>query len=303
KYRDWIREFWLGSRRTLTELGYRVTGSGDLYEETGRRPYASINFATAHDGFTLLDLVSYNHKHNHANGEGNRDGHDDNRSWNHGAEGPTDDAWINDLRARQRKNILTTLLLSQGLPMMLAGDELGRTQRGNNNAYAQDNEVSWVDWASVDEPFLAYTRRLVALRNAHPTFRRRHFFHGRTIHGDDCRDIHWISASGRDMTEREWRDAMGLTVGLYLNGNAIQYRDERGREVVDDHFLVVLHAGDETVDYVLPSAELAPTWQVALSSFPDLDEDTRTYRPADTLRIPPRTVVVLTHPIDRDPES
>ncbi len=299
RYRDWIRDFWLGPSRTLAELGYRVTGSSDLYEETGRRPYASVNFATAHDGFTLHDLVSFNQKHNHANGEQNRDGANDNRSWNHGHEGPTDDAWINDLRTRQRKNILTTLLLSQGMPMLVAGDEIGRTQRGNNNAYAQDNEISWLDWENADEDFLTWVRRLVALRNAHPTFRRRHFFHGRRIHGVEIRDIHWIAASGRDMTERDWRDAKVLTVGLYLNGDAIQYRDERGRAVLDDHFLVVLHAGDRTVDYVLPSADLAPSWQVALSSFPDLDEDRRTFGPGDVVSIPPRTVVVLTHEVPR----
>jgi len=300
RYRDWIRDFWLGPHRSLAELGFRITGSSDLYEETGRRPYASVNFATAHDGFTLTDLVSYDHKHNHANGEHNRDGANDNRSWNHGVEGPTDDPRITALRLRQRKNIISTVLLSQGLPMLLAGDELGRTQRGNNNAYAQDNEISWVDWDDVDEPFLEFVQRLIALRAAHPTFRRRHFFHGRTIHGEEVRDIHWVSPTGRDMTGREWRDAMALTVGLYLNGNAIDYADERGHRVVDDHFLVILHAGDTITDFVMPPAELAPSWWIALSSDPGLDGDATLYRPGDAVRIPPRSVVVLIHDVIRD---
>ncbi|MEN0063473.1 MAG: glycogen debranching protein GlgX [Myxococcota bacterium] len=299
RYRDWIRDFWLGQRRPLAELGYRITGSSDLYAETGRRPYASINFATAHDGFTLRDLVSYNEKHNLANGEQNQDGANDNRSWNHGAEGPTDNAWIVDLRTRQRKNILTTLMLSQGMPMLLAGDELGRTQHGNNNAYGQDNPVSWVDWANVDEPFLDFVQRLVALRNAHPTFRRRHFFHGRTLMGTDVRDVHWFAATGREMTDADWWNARVLTVGIYLNGDAIAYRDERGQPVVDDHFLVVLHAGDESVEFVIPSAEWASSWTVALSSFPDLDGHPDRWTPGQALTVPPRTVVVLTHAVDR----
>src|SRR5436189_599887 len=199
KYRDCVRDYRRGQDQTLGEFAYRITGSPDLYEATGRRPYASVNFITAHDGFTLHDLVSYNEKHNEANGEDNRDGQADNRSWNCGVEGPTDDPAIGALRERQKRNFLTTLLLSQGVPMILGGDEMGRTQQGNNNAYCQDNEISWFDWSAVDRDMVGFTGRLIALRAAHPVLRRRDFFHGRPIHGREVKDLNWFNISGEDM--------------------------------------------------------------------------------------------------------
>jgi isoamylase len=260
RYRNAVRDFWRGALPDVRDLGYRLSGSSDLYAWGGRRPYASVNFVTAHDGYTLRDLVSYERKHNEANGEGNRDGTDDNRSWNCGVEGETDDERVKGLRRRQLRNLLTTLLLSTGVPMLVAGDELGRTQRGNNNAYCQDNEISWVDWSLLDDPgwraLTDLTARLIDLRHRHPVLRRRAFFSGRAHSADGIRDLAWFTARGTEMTERDWY-APAATLGMYLSGRDIPGRDERGAPILDDSFLAVLHAG-RPVSFVLPGGGVPP---------------------------------------------
>jgi isoamylase len=260
RYRDTVRDYWRGADRTLGELAYRFTGSSDLYEGTGRRAFASINFVTAHDGFPLHDLVSYDHKHNEANGEENRDGTDDNRSWNGGAEGPTDDPGVLALRARQKRNFLATLLLSQGVPMILAGDEMGRTQRGNNNAYCQDNEISWLDWENDDDDLREFTRQLIALRRDHPVFRRRRFFQGRAIHGSEVTDIAWFAPDGQQMSEEHWGEGFAKSLGVFLNGEGIGSFDSEGNPVTDDSFYVVLNAHDQPLDFVLPNGPWGESW-------------------------------------------
>jgi isoamylase len=250
KFRDTVREFVRGGDHTIGEFASRFTGSSDLYRTSGRRPHASVNFVTCHDGFTLRDLVSYERKHNEANGEENRDGDDTNRSWNCGVEGPTDDPMIASLRKKQERNFLAILFLSQGVPMLLAGDELGRTQRGNNNAYCQDNEVSWIDWAERDEELLEYTEKLIALRAAHPIFRRRRWFEGVSIQG--TADIGWFEADGTDMTIEDWNRAGNKVLGVFLNGAGIPSRDPRGRVVVDDSFFVAFNVSDKPVEFVIP---------------------------------------------------
>jgi isoamylase len=251
KYRDTVRDFWRGEPATLGEFANRFTGSSDLYEATGRRPSASINFVTCHDGFTLNDLVSYNEKHNEANGEDNNDGESHNRSWNCGVEGPTDDTAVLELRARQRRNFLATLLLSQGVPMLSGGDELGRTQRGNNNGYCQDNELSWFDWERADSTLLEYTRWLVHLRREHPVFRRRRWFQGRSIRGQA--DIGWFSTDGTEMTEDDWDTGYAKTLGVFLNGDCIPTTDARGEPTKDDSFLILCNAHAEPIDFVVPT--------------------------------------------------
>jgi isoamylase len=253
KYRDTVRDYWRGAQNTLGEFAFRFTGSSDLYEATGRRPYASINFVTAHDGFTLHDLVSYNEKHNEANGEGNRDGESHNRSWNLGVEGPTDDPLISEARARQKRNFLATLLLSQGVPMVLAGDEIGRSQRGNNNAYCQDNDISWVDWEGADAELLQYTRGLIALRRDHPVFRRRRWFHGRPIHGSEVTDVAWFAPDGQPMSEDHWAEADAKSLGVFLNGHDLG-TDSDGEVLRDDTFAVLFNARTEEVTFRLPAA-------------------------------------------------
>ncbi|GGM49707.1 glycogen operon protein GlgX homolog [Longimycelium tulufanense] len=269
QFRDTVRDFWRGQPATLGEFASRITGSSDLYQDDGRRPYASINFVTAHDGFTLADLVSYNDKHNDANGEGNRDGHSDNRSWNCGAEGPTDDAAVNKLRSQQRRNFLTTLFLSQGVPMLSHGDELGRTQRGNNNAYCQDNELSWMDWslAEKNQDLLDFTRAVAEMRRAHPVFRRRRFFGGRPIRkGDELRDIAWFTPRGTEMTEQDWESGFGRSITVFLNGNGIPDVDRYGRRIRDDSFLLCFNAHDDTMNFTMPSAEYGGEWTVVLDT-------------------------------------
>jgi glycogen operon protein len=243
RYRDTVRDVWRGEPAIVGELASRLTGSSDLYQSDSRRPAASVNFVTAHDGFTLTDLVSYEQKHNEANGEGNRDGESYNRSWNCGVEGPTDDPTVLALRARQRRNLLATLLLSQGVPMLLSGDEVGRSQGGNNNAYCQDNEISWFDWADTDDEVLAFTTRLVALRKDHPVFRRRRWFQGRPLRG--TADILWLRPDGTEMTEADWTEHHETCVGMFLNGDAIAAPGPRGERVVDDSFLVLFNASAE----------------------------------------------------------
>jgi isoamylase len=254
KYRDSVRRFWRGTGGQTAELAYRLTGSSDLYAQGGRLPHASINFVTAHDGFTLNDLVSYEHKHNEANGEDNRDGEDHNESLNFGAEGPTDDPAVLEARHRQRRNFMATLLLSQGVPMLLGGDELGRSQGGNNNAYAQDNQVSWVDWrlTDADRQLLDFTRGLIQLFRGHPVLRRQRFFQGRRIRGSSVKDLTWFAPGGSEMTDEEWQAAGVRAIGLRLAGDAIDERGPRGERIVDDTLLLLLNAG-EPVDFRLPA--------------------------------------------------
>ncbi|MEK7384818.1 MAG: glycogen debranching protein GlgX, partial [candidate division NC10 bacterium] len=268
KYRDAIRRYWRGDVGQVAELGYRLTGSSDLYQDDGRRPYASINFVTSHDGFTLADLVSYDVKHNEANGEGNRDGIDDNLSWNCGAEGPSEDARILALRERQTRNFLATLFLSQGIPMLCGGDEIGRTQCGNNNAYCQDNEVSWYDW-DLDpraRALLGFTRRLIRLRREHPELRRRKFFQGRPLCDADMKDLTWMRPDGSEMADAAWRDATLQAFGFRLCGRAMDDVDERGEPITDDTLLVLLNAGAGAVRFVLPDAHPGVRWEALLDT-------------------------------------
>jgi isoamylase len=269
KYRDTVRDFWRGEPATLGEFASRLTGSADLYEQSGRRPVASINFVTAHDGFTMADLVSYNEKHNEANGEDNNDGESHNRSWNCGVEGATDDPKVLTLRARQQRNFLATLLLSQGVPMVLHGDELGRTQQGNNNTYAQDSELAWIDWEKADLPLVEFVSALARLRRLHPTFRRHLFFDGRPVpqvEGEPLPDIVWLSPSGESMAPGDWDSGFGRTIGVYLNGHGIRGRDARGEPIVDRNFVVYFNAHDEGVKCVLPSAEYGHAWEIVIDT-------------------------------------
>jgi glycogen operon protein len=269
KFRDTVRDFWRGEQATLGEFASRITGSSDLYQDDGRRPYASINFVTAHDGFTLNDLVTYNEKHNEANGEDNQDGESHNRSWNCGVEGPTDDPEVLELRARQRRNLMATMLLSQGVPMILHGDEFGRTQHGNNNAYCQDNEVSWVDWSLLETnaELVEFTAALTKFRKEHPVFRRRRFFAGRPIRkGEELRDIAWFTPSGEEMTEQNWEDDFGKCIVIFLNGEGIPDLDSRGMRVVDDSFLMAFNAHFEDIEVTLPDAEYGPEWTVVVDT-------------------------------------
>jgi glycogen operon protein len=266
KYRDSVRDFWRGTDQTLAEFGSRFTGSSDLYQGTARRPYASINFITAHDGFTLRDLVSYNEKHNEANGEDNRDGEDHNRSWNCGAEGPTDHPDVLRLRNRQMRNFLATLFLSQGVPMLCGGDELGRTQQGNNNAYCQDSELSWYNWDAADTSLLGFARDLIKLRSQHPVFTRRRWFQGRPIRGNDVSDIGWFTPGGTEMSDQDWQAGFAKTLGVFLNGSAIRTMNEWGRHVVDDSFYVMFNAHSETVEFVLPESKWGEQWTIALDT-------------------------------------
>ncbi|MCL1593841.1 MAG: glycogen debranching protein GlgX, partial [Actinomycetia bacterium] len=245
RFRDGVRDYWRGEEWTLADFASRFTGSSDLYGFAGRLPHASINFVTAHDGFTLRDLVSYNERHNDANGEGNRDGESHNRSWNSGVEGETDDPEVLRIRDRRARSMLTSLMLSQGVPMLLGGDELGRTQKGNNNAYCQDNEVSWYDWTNIDSDMLSYTRELVRVRREHPVFRRRRWFEGRSVRGSDRHDIAWYNTDGTPMSDDDWNRGHAKSLAVYLNGNAIPTLDARGERVIDDSFLVLFNAHSE----------------------------------------------------------
>jgi glycogen operon protein len=266
-YRDVMRDFWRGES-TVADFAARFTGSSDLYESDGRLPFASVNFITAHDGFTLRDLVSYNEKHNDANLEGNRDGTDDNRSWNMGAEGETEDAAINALRERQQRNFLATLLLSLGTPMLLGGDEFGRTQYGNNNAWCQDNEISWFDWdlAESNADLLAFTRRLIRLRKAHPAFRRTRFLRGRTDEDKGQPDVWWFRPDGRRMTRRDWDRHDGHVLGVFLNGDELQEVTPDGEAVIDESFLLLFNAGHEDVAFHLPNERFGKHWTVELTT-------------------------------------
>src|SRR5271156_6722809 len=271
RYRDTVRAYWKGDGGVVGDLAYRITGSSDLYAHSGRRPYASVNFVTAHDGFTLHDLASYNDKHNEANGENNRDGTDNNRSWNCGVEGLTDDPKILALRARQKRNFLATLLLSQGVPMLYAGDAIGHTQMGNNNAYCQDNPISWLNWnlQPQDRDLLAFVQRMINLRKRHPVFRRKRFFQGRPIKGANVKDVLWLNPGGNEISEEGWRDGSLHCLGMFLSGQGLDETDERGRKLGDDNFLVLLNAYHEDVTFTLPAFHPGSRWSAWMDTSRD----------------------------------
>jgi isoamylase len=293
RYRDTVRDFWRGTPGTLGDLAERLCGSSDLYAHDSRKPHASINFVTCHDGFTLNDLVSYNGKHNEANGEGNRDGTDDNRSWNCGVEGPTDDPAINELRARQRRNFIATLFLSQGVPMLWSGDELGNTQDGSNNAYAQDNELSWLDWSSIDEDLLEFCRRVAAFRQAHPVLRRRRFLEGRPTRPGDRDDIAWFTPSGDAMSAESWGEESPRAVGCYLNGGAITEPGPRGERIVDDSLLMLWNGEAEDVAFTLPTGRWPQNWSKVVDTATGSVEALSSFRAGDDLKLPGRSIAVL----------
>jgi glycogen operon protein len=314
KYRDTVRDFWRGEYATLPEFASRLTGSSDLYQSDGRSPVASVNFVTAHDGFTLADLVSYERKHNEANGEDNRDGTDDNRSWNCGTEGPSDDPAITALRGRQQRNFLATLLLSQGVPMLVAGDELGRTQRGNNNGYCQDNETSWVAWPPEDAPgsgdhnqpetdtsLLDYTRTLISLRASHPVFRRRRFFQGEPISGrhDQVGDIAWFTPGGEEMTDEDWAAGFAKSMTVFLNGDGISEPGERGQWIRDDSFLLLFNASENDLKFAVPPTQYGEQWSRVLDTSappeptPGAVVGEATAKPGDTIEVSSRSLQVL----------
>ena len=295
KYRDTVRDFWRGEHATLGEFASRLTGSADLYEHSGRRPVASINFITAHDGFTLADLVSYNEKHNEDNGEDNRDGESHNRSWNCGVEGETDDTEVLVLRGRQQRNLLATLLLSQGVPMVAHGDELGRTQFGNNNAYCQDSPLTWIHWMHSDEPLTEFGASVARLRRQHPTFRRRRFFDGRPVSrgtGEPLPDIVWLTPGAQQMRPEDWDAGFGRSIGMFLNGNGIRGMDERGVRVVDDSFLLLFNAHDEALDWVLPPEEFARGWRIVIDTA-GVPESPEPVHAGEKVRVADKGMVVL----------
>jgi glycogen operon protein len=302
KYRDTVRDFWRGEQGTLGEFASRFTGSSDLYEIDGRRPIASINFVTAHDGFTLHDLVSYNEKHNEANGEFNEDGEGYNRSWNGGVEGPTDDPEIVSARERRKRSFLATLLLSQGVPMIVHGDELGRTQQGNNNVYCQDNELSWIDWdeARIYDSLIHFTAKLTHLRAEHPIFRRRRFFDGLPVGDAGSADIAWLRRDGELMTERDWVTGEPSTVGVFLNGRGIPEPDALGEPIVDDSFLLLFNPLPEGVVFTLPGEAYGELWEVVVDSADPLlampERQRGSVEPGGRIEAAAHTVLVLRCP-------
>ncbi|MBB4078310.1 glycogen operon protein [Lewinella aquimaris] len=295
KYRDSVREFWKADAHGVSDLAYRLTGSSDLYELSGRRPAASINFVTAHDGFTLRDLYSYNDKHNEANGEDNRDGESNNHSWNCGVEGPTDDPDINALRSRMQRNQLATLLLSQGVPMITMGDEYGRTQQGNNNAYCQDNPISWFDWDWTEEQteLFSFTRKLVELRRDNPVFHRRRFFNGRKIQDKNLSDVIWLNPSGHEMTEDNWADGNQLSLGMILNGEGMEEYDERGRRIKDDIFLLILNGYWEGVEFTLPGVKEFTRWEMLVDTHTDEIPVGKDYLADESFLLGPRSLYLF----------
>jgi isoamylase len=294
KYRDCVRDFWRGEDQTLAEFAYRFTGSSDLYESTTRRPNASINFITAHDGFTLNDLVSYNEKHNEANGEENRDGESHNRSWNCGEEGPTENPDVVALRNKQKRNFLSTLFLSQGIPMLLGGDEAGRTQQGNNNGYCQDNEISWFDWDHADEDLLGFTRQLISFYKSHPVFMRRGWFLGRAIHGGGVEDIGWFTPDGVEMAEENWGKGFAKSMAVFLNGKAIAYPSLRGEKILDDSFLLFFNAHYESIPFTLPGPEWGKQWTRLLDTAQGgFVEDEKEYAAREQVPVENRSMVML----------
>jgi len=290
-----VRDFWRGERSSLGEFASRISGSADLYEHSGRRPVASINFVTAHDGFTMRDLVSYNEKHNEANGEDNNDGESHNRSWNCGVEGPTDDPEVLAIRARQQRNFIATLMLSQGVPMLCHGDELGRTQNGNNNGYAQDSELTWIDWEKADTPLLEFTAAVAKLRAEHPTFRRRRFFDGRQVEvedGADLPDILWFGTDGKSMSAEAWNANTPASVGMFLNGYGIRSTDFRGQPISDKNFLLYFNGHFEDVDITIPSEKFAKGWDIVVDTA-GTSADSQVLAAGSTFKIIARSMIVL----------
>jgi isoamylase len=308
KYRDSVRDYWRGAENTLGEFSMRFTGSSDLYFDDYRRPTASINFVTAHDGFTLNDLVSYNEKHNEDNGENNLDGESYNRSWNCGEEGPSEDPMIMEWRKRQKRNFLTTLFLSQGVPMLLSGDEIGRTQKGNNNAYCQDNEINWIDWANADKDLLEFTRKLIHFRKKHPTFRRRKWFQGQPIKGGGLKDIGWFLPDGTEMEDEHWDQDYARSLAIFLNGEGIRSLGPRGEKITDDNFYIMFNASHIPIDFTLPAEEHGTKWILVLDTSKDLvDGEVLSFMPGDKVRVEGRSVVLLQHALinkeNRDAED
>jgi glycogen operon protein len=295
KYRDCMRDYWRGAESMLSEFALRFTGSPDLYKEGYRRPTASINFITAHDGFTLHDLVSYNEKHKEANGENNNDGESHNRSWNCGAEGFTEDQSIIALRDKQKRNFLTTLFLSQGVPMLVAGDELGKTQHGNNNAYCQDNDISWIDWQNADKDLLDFTRKLIRFQHTHPVFNRRKWFKGRPIQNSGVEDIAWFLPEGRPMNHENWTHDFAKSLGIFLNGKAIPSEGPKGERLIDNNFYIVFNAYEGELPYMLPPEEFGSTWIKVIDTSGNFiaEEGSETYQPEETITVPGRSIIVL----------
>jgi isoamylase len=296
KYRDCIRDFWRGADSMLGEFAQRLTGSSDLYEGDYRSPTASINFITAHDGFTLNDLVSYNEKHNDANGEDNNDGESHNRSWNCGAEGATDDKEVIALRNRQKRNLLTTLFLSQGVPMLLSGDEISRTQQGNNNAYCQDNEISWTNWQEADEELLVFTQQLITLRKDHPVFCRRRWFQGQPIKGIGLEDIAWFLPDGTEMSEEHWTNDFAKSMAVFLNGRGIHTPGPKGEQIIDDNFYLIFNAHHEALEYKLPGAKYAKRWTRLLSTAEGKIEPGEVYAAESVIQVEGRSILLLQQP-------
>jgi isoamylase len=292
KYRDTVRDYWRGENQALAEFANRLTGSADLYQDDGRKPYASVNFVTAHDGFTLRDLVSYNEKHNEANHENNQDGESHNRSLNCGAEGPSDDPAVNELRARQSRNFIATLLLSQGIPMLLGGDEMGRTQGGNNNAYCQDNEISWFDWNAMDHAMLEFTRRMVRLRRDHPVFQRRRWFKGQSVHESDLADIAWLRFDGQPMRDEDWHTGFAKSCAVFLNGDALRDLDVNGLRVEDASFLMAFNAHHEPLPFTTPARPYGTSWRVVVDTAA-AEEPVRSVDAQQTFDVQARSMVLM----------
>jgi len=294
RYRDCVRDYWRGSDQSLAEFASRLTGSSDLYESSGRRPYASINFLTAHDGFTLTDLVSYNQRHNEKNGEENRDGESNNRSWNCDFEGPTEDPKVNVLRVRQKRNFIATLFLSLGVPMLLGGDEFGRSQQGNNNAYCQDNEISWLDWDNMDTAQLEFTRKIIEFYRQHPVFRRRRWFQGRSIRGNDVSDLAWFRPDGEQMSDEDWGASFAKSLGVFISGDEIPSLDAAGRRIIDDSFYIIFNAHWEPVEFTLPSERWGQGWSRVLDTSNGMPTEDEWQRAAGTrINIESRSLVVM----------
>lgn len=298
KYRDCIRDFWRGADSMLAEFAERFTGSSDLYQDDYREPTASINFVTAHDGFSLNDLVSYNHKHNEANGEDNNDGEDHNRSWNCGEEGHSDNPEINQLRNKQKRNFLTTLFLSQGVPMLLSGDEIGKSKGGNNNTYCQDNEISWLNWESADHQLLGFTQKLIHFRKSHPVFCKRGWFKGQPIKGIGLEDIAWFMPNGSEMEEEHWREDFARSLGVFLNGKGIRTKGARGETILDDSFYIIFNGSDHSIDFKLPPAKFALQWEIIINTDQeDFVQDGPQYDAEATIPVEGRSVLLLKAPI------
>jgi isoamylase len=297
KYRDCMRDYWRGADSVLAEFAERFTGSSDLYKNDNRNPTASINFITAHDGFTLRDLVSYNERHNEANGEDNKDGSEDNHSWNCGAEGPTGDAAIIALRNRQKRNFLATLLLSQGVPMLLAGDEAGNTQNGNNNAYCQDNEISWIDWGKADKDLITFTSQLIAFRKSHPVFARKRWFQGRPVRKRGLADIGWFLPDGSEMEEDHWKDGFAKSLAIFLFGGGLNTVDQEGKPIVDDSFYIIFNAHFEPLEFKLPPDKYGKKWKKVWSTGDPTVENGKEFSAGETVKVDDRTILLLQTPL------